>query len=106
NYATVLEAPLAVTGARENRARFAVLASSCYPFREDPMPTEEQVYEALSHVLDPEIGKPITELDMVRAVDIRDGLVIVDVLLTVPGCPLKDRITREVTEAVAPLEGV
>jgi ATP-binding protein involved in chromosome partitioning len=70
------------------------------------MPTEEQVYEALSKVLDPEIGKPITELDMVRAVDIRDGLVIVDVLLTVPGCPLKDRITREVTEAVAPLEGV
>jgi ATP-binding protein involved in chromosome partitioning len=70
------------------------------------MPTEEQVLEALSHVLDPEIGKPITELDMVKGVTIVDGSVAVEVLLTVPGCPLKDRITRDVTEAVRPLEGV
>jgi ATP-binding protein involved in chromosome partitioning len=70
------------------------------------MPTKEQVYEALTGVLDPEIGKPITELDMVRDVTVSDGLVTVDVLLTVPGCPLKDRITRDVTAAVQPLEGV
>jgi len=70
------------------------------------MPTEAQVLEALSHVLDPEIGKPITELDMVQAVAIADGTVTVTVLLTVPGCPMKDRITRDVTGAVAPLEGV
>ena len=70
------------------------------------MPTEAQVYEALSTVLDPEIGKPITELDMVKSVTIADGNVLVEVLLTVPGCPLKDRITRDVTDAVQPLEGV
>jgi ATP-binding protein involved in chromosome partitioning len=70
------------------------------------MPTEEQVLEALSHVLDPEIGKPITELDMVQAVEIAGGTVAVTVLLTVPGCPMKDRITKDVTGAVAPLEGV
>jgi ATP-binding protein involved in chromosome partitioning len=70
------------------------------------MPTEEQVREALSKVLDPEIGKPITELDMVPAVTIENGTVAVEVLLTVPGCPMKDRITRDVTAAVAPLEGV
>ena len=70
------------------------------------MPTEAQVLEALSSVLDPEIGKPITELDMVKSVTIADGNVLVEVLLTVPGCPLKDRITRDVTDAVQPLEGV
>jgi ATP-binding protein involved in chromosome partitioning len=70
------------------------------------MPTEAQVRDALSTVLDPEIGKPITELDMVQAVAIDGGTVTVDVLLTVPGCPLKDRITRDVTAAVAPIEGV
>src|SRR5919106_153010 len=70
------------------------------------MPTKEQIYEALSGVLDPEIGKPITELDMVPEVTISDGTVLVEVLLTVPGCPMKDRITRDVTEALRPVEGV
>ncbi len=70
------------------------------------MATKEQVLDALSRVLDPEIGRPITELDMVRDVHVSDGTVTVDVLLTVPGCPLKDRINREVTAAVEPLDGV
>jgi ATP-binding protein involved in chromosome partitioning len=70
------------------------------------MATKEQVWEALTKVLDPEIGKPITELDMVKEIRVEDGQVVVDVLLTVPGCPLKDRITREVTAAVSPLAGV
>jgi ATP-binding protein involved in chromosome partitioning len=70
------------------------------------MPTQEQVLAALATVADPEIGKPITELDMVKGVTIDGGNVIVEVLLTVAGCPLKDRITRDVTAAVQPLEGV
>ncbi|MBI4729112.1 MAG: Mrp/NBP35 family ATP-binding protein [Acidobacteria bacterium] len=68
--------------------------------------TREQVLEALSGVADPEIGRPITELDMVRDVQIHKGVVTVEMLLTVPGCPLKDRITRDVTAALMPLEGV
>lgn len=43
---------------------------------------------------------------MVKGVTIDGGNVIVEVLLTVAGCPLKDRITRDVTAAVQPLEGV
>ena len=70
------------------------------------MATKEQVLDALSKVLDPEIGKPITELDMVRDVTIEGGTVTTDVLLTVPGCPMKDRIERDVTAAVQPLDGV
>jgi ATP-binding protein involved in chromosome partitioning len=70
-------------------------------------PTVERVTEALAGVKDPEIGRPITELDMVKSVDISpDGTVKVDVYLTVAGCPMRDTITRTVTEAVQALPGV
>ncbi|MFC5185398.1 Mrp/NBP35 family ATP-binding protein [Actinomadura harenae] len=69
--------------------------------------TIEQVTAALATVNDPEIRKPITELDMVKSVDIAaDGSVRVGIFLTVAGCPMKDTLTRTVTEAVAKLDGV
>ncbi|HVE99376.1 MAG TPA: P-loop NTPase [Mycobacteriales bacterium] len=71
------------------------------------MPTTDEVMTALAAVQDPEIHRPITELNMVESVDIApDGRVAVRVLLTVAGCPLKDKITRDVTEAVLRLDGV
>ena len=71
------------------------------------MVTRDEVLAALGQVMDPEIHRPITDLDMVRDFTIGDsGLVTVEVLLTVAGCPLKDRITRDVTAAVSPLPGV
>ena len=70
-------------------------------------PTTEQVSRALAGVNDPEIRRPITELGMVKNIDISpDGSVRVDVYLTVAGCPLRDTITREVTAAVGAVEGV
>jgi ATP-binding protein involved in chromosome partitioning len=70
-------------------------------------PTIDQVTNALSGVNDPEIHRPITELGMVKNVDVAaDGTVRVDVWLTVAGCPLRDTITREVTAAVSKLAGV
>jgi len=72
-----------------------------------PVPTREQVLTALSGVNDPEIGKPITELGMVKSVAIGDdGLVAVGVYLTVAGCPMRDTITSRVTDAVGALPGV
>ena len=69
--------------------------------------TPEQVRSALDAVRDPEIRRPVTELGMVKEVRIApDGAVTVGIFLTVSGCPLKDTITRDVTAAVAPLEGV
>ena len=62
--------------------------------------------QALATVDDPEIGKPITELDMVRGVEIAGGHVALTIALTVPGCPLKDKITSDVTAAVKALGGV
>jgi len=70
-------------------------------------PTTEQVTQALAGVNDPEIHRPITELGMVKNVDVAaDGRVRVDVWLTVVGCPMRDTITRLVTEAVGKLDGV
>ncbi len=70
------------------------------------MPTEEQVREALATVNDPEIDKPITELGMVDEIAIEGSRVGVKIKLTIPGCPLKDRITTDVTDAVIRLDGV
>ena len=70
------------------------------------MPTVEQVMEVLATVEDPEIHKPITELGMVDEVVIDGGTVGVRIKLTIPGCPLKDRITSDVTGAVQTLDGV
>ncbi|HWG65321.1 MAG TPA: Mrp/NBP35 family ATP-binding protein [Streptosporangiaceae bacterium] len=70
-------------------------------------PSAEQVGQALATVNDPEIHRPITDLGMVKNVEIgQDGVVRVDVWLTVSGCPLRDTITKEVTAAVSKLDGV
>ncbi|MEO8476157.1 MAG: Mrp/NBP35 family ATP-binding protein [Actinomycetota bacterium] len=70
------------------------------------MPTEDQVRAALRNVMDPEIGRPIEDIGMLKSIEIEGGTVRVHVLLTIEGCPLKDRITTDVTAAVQPLEGV
>jgi ATP-binding protein involved in chromosome partitioning len=72
-----------------------------------PLPTAEQVTSALAGVNDPEIGRPITELGMVKSVSVgTDGLVDVSVYLTVASCPMRDTITSRVTDAVTALPGV
>jgi len=70
-------------------------------------PTTEAVHKALATVQDPEIHKPITDLGMVKDVSVSpDGLVAVEVYLTVAGCPLRDKITNDVNAAVSELAGV
>lgn len=73
----------------------------------DPTPTVAHVTAALATVSDPEIHRPITELDMVKSVEIApDGTVDIVVYLTVAGCPMRDRITADVTRAVGAVPGV
>ncbi|MFM1723703.1 MULTISPECIES: Mrp/NBP35 family ATP-binding protein [Rhodococcus] len=68
--------------------------------------TETAVRTALSKVQDPEIRKPITELGMVKSIDIGDdGSVDVGIYLTTAGCPLRTEITERVTKAIADVEG-
>ncbi|HET9901254.1 MAG TPA: Mrp/NBP35 family ATP-binding protein [Actinomycetes bacterium] len=71
------------------------------------MPTKSQVDDVLATVLDPEIRRPITELGMVKSVEIgSEGQVDVAVWLTVAGCPMRDTITKTVSEAVRRVPGV
>ncbi|GIG96459.1 iron-sulfur cluster carrier protein [Plantactinospora mayteni] len=68
---------------------------------------EEAVHAALATVDDPEIRRPITELGMVRsAVVADDGTVRVELLLTVAGCPLRDKLRTDITAAVGAVPGV
>ena len=70
-------------------------------------PSAEQVTAALARVNDPEIRRPITDLGMVKSVNVgADGKVRVEVYLTVAGCPLRDTITKDVTAAVTAVPGV
>jgi ATP-binding protein involved in chromosome partitioning len=71
-----------------------------------PEPLLESVQAALATVNDPEIRRPITELDMVKSVDINGPVVSVTIWLTVAACPMKDRLTTDVTAAVAAVAGV
>ncbi len=65
------------------------------------------VHAALATVKDPEIHQPITDLGMVKSVDAdASGAVAVEVYLTVAGCPMRDRITTDVTNAVQAVPGV
>ncbi|WP_432491604.1 P-loop NTPase [Kineococcus gypseus] len=70
------------------------------------LPTPDAVRTALSAVNDPELHRPITELGMVERVDVGDdGVVDVLVLLTTAGCPMRERLTSDVTAAVRGVEG-
>ena len=66
----------------------------------------EEVVKALERVIDPELGRSVVELDMIRGVEIEDGSVAVLLALTVPGCPLRASFERQVDDAVLPLPGV
>ncbi|MCK0089886.1 Mrp/NBP35 family ATP-binding protein [Rhodococcus sp. HNM0563] len=68
---------------------------------------ESDIRSALARVQDPEIRKPITDLGMVKSVDIRDdSSVDIEVYLTTAACPMRTEITDRVTKAVADVAGV
>ncbi len=66
----------------------------------------DAILSALERVIDPELRRPVTELDMVRAVDIDGGDVRVTIALTIAGCPLRDSFKQQVTEVLKDVPGV
>ena len=71
------------------------------------LPSRDTLLTALSKVNDPEIRKPITELGMVKSVEVDDtGHAELAIYLTVSGCPMKDTLTRDTTAALQALPGV
>jgi ATP-binding protein involved in chromosome partitioning len=69
-------------------------------------PSRERILEALSGVIDPELRKPVTELDMVRRIDVGGGHVEVTIALTVAGCPLRSSFEDQVREVMRDVPGV
>ena len=71
------------------------------------MPTEKEIIEALRTVMDPELHRNLVELGMIHDVkSAKNGLVSFTIALTAPGCPLKNQINANATQAVAALPGV
>src|SRR5437764_14101499 len=70
------------------------------------MPTREQIMSALGLVIDPELRKPVTELDMVRKIEIDGADVAITIALTVAGCPLRSSFEDQVGEHVGTLPDV
>ena len=70
------------------------------------MITKELVEAALATVEDPEIRRPITDLGMVKSIQIDGSRVHVEVFLTIKACPMQDTITSRVKSAVERIDGV
>jgi metal-sulfur cluster biosynthetic enzyme len=66
----------------------------------------ERVLEALSEVIDPELGLDVVALGLVYGVDVDAGRVQVRVTMTTPACPLGEQIVRDAQERIAACEGV
>src|SRR2546421_13024839 len=69
-------------------------------------PSREQILKALERVIDPELRRPVTELDMVRGIEIDGGNVAVTIALTVAGCPLRSSFEDQVREVMRDVPGV
>lgn len=68
---------------------------------------EDAVKQALARVIDPELGRAITDLDMVREISIdAGGAVKVGVDLTIVGCPMQAVIEKDVKAEVSKVPGV
>lgn len=68
--------------------------------------TSQNVLDALSTVIDPEIRRPITDLNMVDSINIDGSTVSVTILLTTAGCPLRTTISEDVNKTLSALDGV
>ena len=70
------------------------------------MVDEEEVTEALTNVIDPELGLDFVELGLVYDVEIDGGTVNITFTLTTPACPIGPQVSEQMKEFVGELEGV
>ena len=70
------------------------------------MPAEEDVYEALEEVIDPELGLDFVSLGLVYDVELEGNDVHITFTLTSPGCPIGPQVTEQMKEYVSEVEGV
>jgi ATP-binding protein involved in chromosome partitioning len=68
--------------------------------------TKALIEAALSKVSDPELHRPITELGMVEGINVHGESVELAILLTISGCPMRDRLQRDISAAVLQVPGI
>lgn len=64
------------------------------------------INKALGKVNDPELHRPLTELGMVDAIEFKDGVVQLKILLTISGCPMKDRLESDIRLALQGISSI
>ena len=66
----------------------------------------ERIHEALQGVSDPELHRPLPELGMVQSVEFDNGIAAITILLTISGCPMKDRLQKDISDSLEPITEV
>ena len=70
------------------------------------MPSPEEVRDALTNVIDPELGLDFVELGLVYDIEVEGEEVFVTFTLTSPGCPIGPQVSEQMEEFVSELDGV
>jgi metal-sulfur cluster biosynthetic enzyme len=70
------------------------------------MPTVEAATEALTNVIDPELGLDFVELGLIYDVEVDGGDVAITFTLTSPGCPIGPQVSEQIQEFVGDVDGV
>jgi metal-sulfur cluster biosynthetic enzyme len=70
------------------------------------MTSEEDIFDALSNVIDPELGLDFVELGLIYGVQVDGERVDVTFSLTSPACPIGPQISEQIVEFVSELDGV
>jgi metal-sulfur cluster biosynthetic enzyme len=70
------------------------------------MPSVDEVEDALTNVIDPELGLDFVELGLVYDIEVENSEVFVTFTLTSPGCPIGPQVSEQMEEFVGELDGV
>jgi metal-sulfur cluster biosynthetic enzyme len=70
------------------------------------MVDEDDVLDALSNVIDPELGLDFVELGLIYGIEIDGGAVKITFTLTTPACPIGPQVSEQMEEFVSDLPGV
>jgi metal-sulfur cluster biosynthetic enzyme len=102
----ILRSSLLPTLAGEAYQRAGLAARLAWMSETAAMPTEDDVMDALSNVIDPELGLDFVELGLIYGVEVEQGNVRVTFTLTTPGCPIGPQVNEQIEEFVGELDGV
>ena len=70
------------------------------------MPTVDEIEDALTNVIDPELGLDFVELGLIYGIEVEGEEVFVSFTLTSPGCPIGPQVSEQIEEFVSELDGV